>query len=66
MGKSGAIRVRALDASQIGAMETHENRADHVAKLRVVRNVRALVFSPYSESLLPDDYEQTIEDQIAV
>lgn len=48
MGKSGAVRTKSLDSSQLGAMETHENRADLVTQQRVVRNLPPLVFSPYS------------------
>ncbi|WP_299303603.1 hypothetical protein [uncultured Litoreibacter sp.] len=66
MGKSGAFRARALDSSQMSAMETHENRADYVARLRVVRDVRALIYSPYSEHPLPDDPECSAVDHIAV
>jgi len=66
MGKSGAFRAKSLDASQIGAMETHENRSDYVARLRVVRNVRALVYSPYSDTLPTDEHELAIVERIAV
>lgn len=48
MGKSGAIRTKALDAAQISAMETHENRADLVARKRVLRDIAPLVYSPYT------------------
>lgn len=66
MGKSGAVRVKALDSSQISAMETHENRADQAAKLRVKRDVAALIYSPYSIGELPTDCFYEVRSQIEV
>lgn len=48
MGQAGSFRANALGASQMSAAQTHEERLDQVAKLRVKRNTPPLVYSPYS------------------
>lgn len=48
MGQAGSFRANALDASQLSAAQTHEERLDQVAKLRVKRDMPPLVYSPYS------------------
>ncbi len=48
MGQAGAFRANALDASQMSAAKTHEERLDQVAKLRVIRDMPPLVYSQYS------------------
>lgn len=54
MGQAGSFRANALDASQMSAAKTHEERLDQVAKLRVKRNTPPLVYSPYS----PDRHKE--------
>lgn len=61
MGKAGAVRVKALDASQVSAMERHENRADQAAKLRMKRDMAALVYSPHSTGKrLAEDFDEAL------
>lgn len=52
MGQAGSFRANALGASQLSAAQTHEERLDQVAKLRVKRDTPPLLYSPYS----PDEH----------
>jgi hypothetical protein len=63
MGKSGAVRTNALNASQVAAMVTHEYRDDLVAEGRIVRNTPALVYSPYFFGLTDENPDRNAIDQ---
>lgn len=55
-GKSGAVRMKSLDASGLAAMGRHEKRLDYAGSKRAIRDVPPLVYSPYGEGL---DLEQS-------
>ena len=58
MGKSGSARVRALDASSLGAMQDHEQRLDLTGKRRRIREVAPLIHNPHGDALdLKGSYE---------
>ena len=58
MGASGAFRANSLDASAMGAMQSHELRLDLAGKKRRVRDVEPLIYSPHGSALdLKQSYE---------
>lgn len=51
MGVSGSIRINALDASKLGAMEAHGKRLDHLGRKRQVNDTPPLVYDPHGQGL---------------
>ncbi len=63
MGKPGSFRVKALDASSIGAMQNYEQRLDLAGTMRRVRDVDPLIYSPHGTDLdLKASYETHVEN----
>lgn len=63
MSTKGAIRINSLDASQMSAMEVHENRLDWIAAQRVVRDVPPLLYSPYSDDGDNSSPRSSVDDE---